>query len=517
MSLYFGENLISGVGLPMEPTRCIGQMIQSFIPLTDAGLHLLDGSLIYGNGIYSDFVSHIADLYDNDPTSDYFCQSFSEYIDVSSEGTVISGGDYNGQGKDRAFDGDTSTYWGSSQISSTNILNNAYIGRSGLTKPIRKIKIYQGYSGANINYCSGLKCQYSNDGSTWIDILEISDGVDKVWQEYNLPSYTPTGDTYSFRVLAYSGFGGGTTNNWIVGELKLYKLDEYTAEENWQRNNTLYGVCNSFVYDSVNNTVRLPKCSSSGRYLIKSFRNNYAWYNIYSDGWCEQGNMYWKGSSIAALQQKVEFLKEFTNTNYSFIIKPCHNTSLSGNELCEDITKRTEKSTNAYTATAYFGFVWEARGYIDISGIDTKQLYQYIVMSTITKTEIEVDIDDVASDLNGKLETDLINVSSSGKSKIAGYAMPSDNTLDLSIPATGGTVTAPANGWISIYAVTNGSGVLTLDKTGYYENISSVAWTPTSQGIATFIPVKSGDVIVVGYANISQWKAFKFIYAEGEI
>lgn len=62
MSLYLGENLISGVTTPIEPTRNIGQIITSTIPLTDAGLHLLDGSLIQGGGIYNDFVQYMANL-----------------------------------------------------------------------------------------------------------------------------------------------------------------------------------------------------------------------------------------------------------------------------------------------------------------------------------------------------------------------------------------------------------------------------------------------------------------------
>ena len=38
MSLYLGENLISGVATPVEPSRNIGQIIESIVPLTDAGL-----------------------------------------------------------------------------------------------------------------------------------------------------------------------------------------------------------------------------------------------------------------------------------------------------------------------------------------------------------------------------------------------------------------------------------------------------------------------------------------------
>ena len=62
MSLYLGENLVSGVATPINGSIAIGQIISSIIPLTDAGLHLLDGSVIQGGGIYDAFVQYIADL-----------------------------------------------------------------------------------------------------------------------------------------------------------------------------------------------------------------------------------------------------------------------------------------------------------------------------------------------------------------------------------------------------------------------------------------------------------------------
>ena len=63
-------------------SRNIGEIVASTLPLTDAGLHLLDGALIDGNGIYSDFVDYISNL---DLTANYFCteaewqQSIADY------------------------------------------------------------------------------------------------------------------------------------------------------------------------------------------------------------------------------------------------------------------------------------------------------------------------------------------------------------------------------------------------------------------------------------------------------
>ena len=42
----------------------IGEIVTSVIPLSDSGLHLLDGTVLSGSGVYADFVNYIASIYD---------------------------------------------------------------------------------------------------------------------------------------------------------------------------------------------------------------------------------------------------------------------------------------------------------------------------------------------------------------------------------------------------------------------------------------------------------------------
>jgi len=243
MSLYLGDKLIAGAGTPTLDTRNIGQIVQSAIPLTDAGLHLLDGALL-ANGSYSAFVTYIAGL-------------VSDYPEL------------------------------------------------------------------------------------------------------------------------------------------------FDTEANWQQSVADYGVCGKFVYDSVNNTVRLPKLSSIGRYLIKSYSSGTSWYRIYSDGWCEQGGSF-SGTSIT-------FSKEFIDTNYGFAgVGTDGNTAGAANTL--NLNYKLTTGCTYYTH-GNNGGLWRAFGYIDISSYKVEPLYQYIVIANSTKTEIEVDIDEIATDLNGKADVDLSNVS----------------------------------------------------------------------------------------------------------
>lgn len=62
MAQYYAE-IAQTYGHPLY----VGEIIQSTVPLTDAGLHLLDGSVILGSGAYSQFVTYIASLVSGHP------------------------------------------------------------------------------------------------------------------------------------------------------------------------------------------------------------------------------------------------------------------------------------------------------------------------------------------------------------------------------------------------------------------------------------------------------------------
>jgi DNA polymerase III alpha subunit (gram-positive type) len=66
--------------------RQIGEIISSTLPIQSAGIHLLDGALIDGDGIYSAFVDYIAGLYESDPTAAYFTDETSWQTAVTTYG-----------------------------------------------------------------------------------------------------------------------------------------------------------------------------------------------------------------------------------------------------------------------------------------------------------------------------------------------------------------------------------------------------------------------------------------------
>lgn len=246
MSIYKGTQLISGVVTPTEPTRNLGQKIESDFQLVDAGLHKPDGSLINGSGIYAPFVQAIALLSESSPES--FC-----------------------------------------------------------------------------------------------------------------------------------------------------------TEQEWQASVTAHGMCGKYVYDSTNNTVRLPKRSSAHGNLIDSHSSGTNWYRVYSDGWCEQG-AYYTGDVDG--WNTINFFKGYISMpNISVSrIGPAGDDSAVADRRFSMIRDITNSSFSCWGVWAGYKCSWQACGYIDVSTYQQKPLYEYIVIATKIKSETEVDFDNLATELQNKVD-----------------------------------------------------------------------------------------------------------------
>jgi len=271
----------------------------------------------------------------------------------------------------------------------------------------------------------------------------------------------------------------------------LYDSGNYLAifdtEANWQASVTSYGVCGKFVYDSINKTLRIPKIT----------------------GFIEGTN------TLAELG-------DVTEAGLPNIIgqHDTNGTGATGAFVSGD--------TGAYALNAWGNTITKTK--IDASLSNTiygnsntvqpqsiKVLY-YIVIATTTKTDIEVDIDEIATDLNGKADIDLSNVNATGTSKVAGWSMPSSTSEDVTLGANGATYTAPANGWFTLVGYNGSAGSTTL-----YNTTSSVIFTtgsPTSDYYAELsVPCAKNDVIQLSWHNgnlsipADGW--FKFVYAKG--
>lgn len=254
------------------------------------------------------------------------------YTNVATSANAISSASYSGQPNTYAFDGNTSTFWLTNN-SGSSINNNDYIGQSGLTQKIAKIRVMQGDGYSNTDYCAHYKIQYSEDsGVTWNDIQEVTNGVNNAWQEVTLQNYNVTG-TYSLRLLA-TQYSGTSSTNWGILELQFLVQDSvsigdvwinpqelYTAKQfdgaDWQDFNDVLlldssvtvtsGVITDLEQPRYNSNHIEPKFQNNPQ-IIETYINGSSGYRIWSDDYCVQ----W-GNGTGA----ITLLKAYKDTNYS--------------------------------------------------------------------------------------------------------------------------------------------------------------------------------------------------------
>ena len=319
------------------------------------------------------------------------------------------------------------------------------------------------------------------------------------WEEVSLGGGNEVGDVV-FRFFPTKEAGkhllDGTLLNYgsysafidYMADLITDYPDLFTTEALWQQSVATYGVCGKFVYDSVNNTVRLPKITG----IIEGTTDLTALGDLVQAGLPNITGKFWVGRS--ANTSEGAFVKDQTGGEYSN-----SGNASDGGHYSFDASRSSLIYGNSST----------------VQPQTIKGLF-YIVIATSTKTDIEVDIDEIATDLNGKADVDLTNCNDTGNIKMAHNAMPSSTVASIVVGASGTTYTAPADGYFSVIYDAIGTGgswaLLYRTDTGiglYYPSITFAA-----SGLREFVPVRKGDTVGFYYNAITNID-LKFIYAVG--
>lgn len=286
---------------------------------------------------------------------------------------------------------------------------------------------------------------------------------------------------------------------YIAGLVSTYP-DLFTTESAWQSTVTQYGVCGKFVYNSTNNTVRLPKITgfvegASGTATLGDLTeaglpNITGWF---ADG---SGNNAGLGNDYSYTQVNGCFGKTSIGNGKTLM---CTSSSYDAGRIDFDASNSSSIYGNSSTVQP-----------------QTIKVLYYIVIATSTKTDIQVDIDEIATDLNGKADVDLTNVNNSGTSLGAGWAMPSGKHTTLTVGASGTSYTAPANGWFYInVGFTNTSGTVRLNSPTLSIRGNANAGAATSTPVSVYMPISKNQKAVVEYANVKTFYTFAFFAAVG--
>ena len=356
---------------------------------------------------------------------------------------------------------------------------------------------------ANTVYYTGDFCKGVGEGKLYVSLIDnnlnhaVSDTA--YWEEFSSGAFRNIGEIVSSTIpLTDAGLhlldgalisGSGSYADFVTYIASIYNLslNYFCSEADWQASVSTYGSCGKFVYDSVNNTVRLPKINN----ILQATTDVTKLGDLVEAGLPNitgtfRGINYGDASGAFTLQ----------SSNYGYANFNAHN---------GDVTKWT---FNASRSSSIYG------NSNTVQPQTIKVLY-YIVIATSTKTAIQVDIDEIATDLNGKADVDLSNTNDTAKILMSGMGMPSSTYETLTVGSTGTTYTAPSNGYYVITGTppnTNTGGDVRLTNvTGKISMVSTNIW---GREMATCIAVRKGDMVQIQYSDSSN-TALTFIYAKG--
>jgi hypothetical protein len=309
-------------------SRNIGEIVASTIPLTDAGLHLLDGALISGSGSYSAFVDYIADLYDSGDYDDIFETEANWQQAVTNYG-VCGKFVYDSINNTVRLPKITGFIEGTTDLTVLGDLVEA--GLPNITGT---------FNGDYINRNSGAfytdQSSVSGNGGSGEDAIIGFDA------SLSNPIYgnSNTVQPQAIKVLYYIVIATSAKTDIQVD------IDEIATDLNGKADTDLSNV------------------PTSKAILEESYVNGTSWYRVYSDGWCEQGNF----SGNFTSNSSVALLKNYKDTNYGVVIMRNSVTTIStttGGDWW--VRERTTSSFKPYTSqlsSPPYTCNWKAYGYI---------------------------------------------------------------------------------------------------------------------------------------------------------
>lgn len=112
----------------------------------------------------------------------------------------------------------------------------------------------------------------------------------------------------------------------------------------------------------LNNKTDIDLSNCTRPYITEAYVNGTSWYNIYSNGWCEQGGLCVINSSWT----NNTFLKPFKDLNYSVFIQMMHaaNSVYHSYPACYAKVSTTTFQSGVYQGQASWYGNWYACGYI---------------------------------------------------------------------------------------------------------------------------------------------------------
>ena len=286
---------------------------------------------------------------------------------------------------------------------------------------------------------------------------------------------------------------GGIYDSFIthVASLQTAYPGLFITEENWQSSVTSYGVCGKFVYTE-GTSLRLPKITGFVEGTLDA---------------TELGNLVEAGLPNITGESNIGGNAPKTVPSSGALKQVRYQLNAVVNATSSDISDLAQTTLDASLSNSIYGKSTTVQP-------QAIQGYLYMVVATAPKTDVQVNIDNITTDLNSKAGTDLSNLSNVGKVAVVHLGMPSNKWVGLSIPVTMTKLTMPADGYLYsvIFASSSAMGMMNMMNGTGFGNMKQI---PANSAEKMYLPVRKGDVVTVEYSNLAETTTMQFYYAVG--
>ena len=164
---------------------------------------------------------------------------------------------------------------------------------------------------------------------------------------------------------------------------------------------------------------------------------------------------------------------------------------------------------------------FDASSYSDIYANDANvnpnsvQGYLYFYVGECVGTSNIVELGNFKDSVDievGNLKNSVLSL----KSNISTNAFPSDKYVELTIPTSGSTLKAPANGWFvyhSLYSTNTNDYIYMSSATMFSKYCCAQTRDLSGRGVTSMLAVKKGDSVYIEYVEHASEKYFTFVYA----
>lgn len=268
------------------------------------------------------------------------------------------------------------------------------------------------------------------------------------------------------------------------------------------------GAADYYLLDTTNKQFKLPR--KQKRRLIQAVKNtDGTWYNMYSDGWVEQGGFLsgsWTGARTFNLPVAM------SDTGYT-VTNTVGCPNISGMNGLNWLTEKT-KTSITFTSRSLAGnfetnnFSWQVNGYAAESAYASAGIQlEYYYVGNYTQDAVEQTAGINAETFNGKLDIELGNATAGTKETALSWIMPDYSAGVTVSSAVNTSFVVPVDSVVLCRAGANSRIGLTVGSSSgesllYLENINSntaMSYAFVAKGTTLYVSYRSGSYAAVKY------------------